>query len=117
MAAGLPLGLAETSSPSIFSQRLAYGITPENEHHLVAQRDVRQFQVGGGRGVLRRGLRHGPSLLPAVCWPHTHPLQTPAAVGRASGVWCQEGGAVFCFHQLLPAPLLLGPGNQMPDLS
>ena len=31
---------------SILSQRLAYGITPENEHHLVAQRDVRQFQVG-----------------------------------------------------------------------
>lgn len=31
---------------SAFSQRLAYGITPENEHHLVAQRDVRQFQVG-----------------------------------------------------------------------
>uniref|UniRef100_A0A452T2K2 Transporter n=1 Tax=Ursus maritimus TaxID=29073 RepID=A0A452T2K2_URSMA len=27
-------------------ERLAYGITPENEHHLVAQRDVRQFQVG-----------------------------------------------------------------------
>uniref|UniRef100_G3UG55 Transporter n=1 Tax=Loxodonta africana TaxID=9785 RepID=G3UG55_LOXAF len=26
-------------------ERLAYGITPENEHHLVAQRDVRQFQV------------------------------------------------------------------------
>uniref|UniRef100_A0A8C8ZDW6 Transporter n=1 Tax=Prolemur simus TaxID=1328070 RepID=A0A8C8ZDW6_PROSS len=25
-------------------ERLAYGITPENEHHLVAQRDVRQFQ-------------------------------------------------------------------------
>lgn len=24
---------------------MAYGITPENEHHLVAQRDVRQFQV------------------------------------------------------------------------
>lgn len=81
MAAGLPLGLAETSSLSIFSQRLAYGITPENEHHLVAQRDVRQFQVGGGRSVLGRGLRHGPSLLPAVCWPHTHPPQTPAAVG------------------------------------
>ncbi|KAB1273936.1 Sodium-dependent noradrenaline transporter [Camelus dromedarius] len=26
-------------------ERLAYGITPENEHHLVAQRDVRQFQL------------------------------------------------------------------------
>ncbi|MEJ1276210.1 solute carrier family 6 (neurotransmitter transporter dopamine) member 3 [Cricetulus griseus] len=26
-------------------ERVAYGITPENEHHLVAQRDVRQFQV------------------------------------------------------------------------
>lgn len=26
---------------------MAYGITPENEHHLVAQRDVRQFQVDG----------------------------------------------------------------------
>nr|XP_054389906.1 sodium-dependent noradrenaline transporter isoform X5 [Pongo abelii] len=26
-------------------ERLAYGITPENEHHLVAQRDVRQFQA------------------------------------------------------------------------
>nr|XP_014683155.1 sodium-dependent noradrenaline transporter isoform X2 [Equus asinus] len=26
-------------------ERLAYGITPENEHHLVAQRDVRQFQM------------------------------------------------------------------------
>uniref|UniRef100_A0A2K5SJ64 Transporter n=1 Tax=Cebus imitator TaxID=2715852 RepID=A0A2K5SJ64_CEBIM len=25
-------------------ERLAYGITPENEHHLVAQRDIRQFQ-------------------------------------------------------------------------
>uniref|UniRef100_A0A2K5W7N9 Transporter n=1 Tax=Macaca fascicularis TaxID=9541 RepID=A0A2K5W7N9_MACFA len=28
-----------------FLLRLAYGITPENEHHLVAQRDVRQFQL------------------------------------------------------------------------
>ncbi|XP_054524391.1 sodium-dependent noradrenaline transporter isoform X4 [Pan troglodytes] len=26
-------------------ERLAYGITPENEHHLVAQRDIRQFQL------------------------------------------------------------------------
>ncbi|KAF6079461.1 solute carrier family 6 member 2 [Phyllostomus discolor] len=26
-------------------ERLAYGITPENEHHLVAQRNVRQFQL------------------------------------------------------------------------
>lgn len=26
-------------------ERLAYSITPENEHHLVAQRDVRQFQL------------------------------------------------------------------------
>ncbi|XP_058384594.1 sodium-dependent noradrenaline transporter isoform X2 [Diceros bicornis minor] len=26
-------------------ERLAYGIVPENEHHLVAQRDVRQFQM------------------------------------------------------------------------
>ncbi|XP_005388379.1 PREDICTED: sodium-dependent noradrenaline transporter isoform X3 [Chinchilla lanigera] len=26
-------------------ERLAYGITPENEHHLVAQREIRQFQL------------------------------------------------------------------------
>ncbi|KAK2499098.1 hypothetical protein MC885_017568 [Smutsia gigantea] len=28
-------------------ERLAYGITPESERHLVAQRDVRQFQTSG----------------------------------------------------------------------
>ncbi|KAK2085070.1 Sodium-dependent noradrenaline transporter [Saguinus oedipus] len=40
-------------------ERLAYGITPENEHHLVAQRDIRQFQVGtaqpSGVGIIRAG--------------------------------------------------------------
>lgn len=58
----VPLGPAEASSPSVFSQRLAYGITPENEHHLVAQRDVRQFQVGSGwtvRGVGGSGVGAG----------------------------------------------------------
>nr|KAF6411794.1 solute carrier family 6 member 2 [Rousettus aegyptiacus] len=33
------------STPGSLRERLAYGITPENEHHLVAQRDVRQFQL------------------------------------------------------------------------
>lgn len=45
------LGPAEATAISVFSQRLAYGITPENEHHLVAQRDVRQFQVGAAQSV------------------------------------------------------------------
>ncbi|XP_076988589.1 sodium-dependent noradrenaline transporter isoform X1 [Tamandua tetradactyla] len=33
------------STRGSFRERLAYGITPENEHHLVARRDVRQFQL------------------------------------------------------------------------
>uniref|UniRef100_A0A5F9CKU5 Transporter n=1 Tax=Oryctolagus cuniculus TaxID=9986 RepID=A0A5F9CKU5_RABIT len=33
------------SIPGSLWERLAYGITPENEHHLVAQRDVKQFQL------------------------------------------------------------------------
>ncbi|KFO37926.1 Sodium-dependent noradrenaline transporter [Fukomys damarensis] len=33
------------SAPGSLRERLAYGITPENEHHLVAQREIRQFQV------------------------------------------------------------------------
>uniref|UniRef100_A0A8D2E2W2 Transporter n=1 Tax=Sciurus vulgaris TaxID=55149 RepID=A0A8D2E2W2_SCIVU len=33
------------STPGSLWERLAYGITPENEHHLVAERDVRQFQL------------------------------------------------------------------------
>lgn len=79
------LGLAEAAPFSNLSQRLAYGLTPENEHHLVAQRDVRQFQVGAA-GPLVGGA--------AVCWlpwagPHT-PRQSPrAAAGhgsRGSGV-------------------------------
>ncbi|CAH2324783.1 sodium-dependent noradrenaline transporter [Pelobates cultripes] len=28
-----------------FKERLAYSITPENEHHLVAQGDIRQFKL------------------------------------------------------------------------
>lgn len=48
------LGLAEATTISVFSQRLAYGITPENEHHLVAQRDVRQFQVSVAQTVWGR---------------------------------------------------------------
>lgn len=45
-------------------QRLAYGITPENEYHLVAERDVRQFQVGAAWSRARGGV--GPSC-PLLC--------------------------------------------------
>lgn len=60
-------------------QRLAYGVTPENEHHLVAQRNVRQFQVGAA-GPLGAGPWRGPSLPPAGHWE----LEAgPRAVGGA----------------------------------
>lgn len=46
---------------SILLQRLAYGVTPESEHHLVAQRDVRQFQVGAAWNMSGGRPGEGPS--------------------------------------------------------
>lgn len=61
-AAGrVSLGQAEASSTSPSSQRLAYGITPESEHHLVAQRDIRQFQVGAAWTILVGAAGWGPT--------------------------------------------------------
>lgn len=48
---------------------MAYGITPENEHHLVAQRDVRQFQVDAelNLGCVGQDVVGSGWLFPAGC--------------------------------------------------
>lgn len=58
-------------------QRVAYGITPENEHHLVAQRDVRQFKVDEERtwGVA------GQDRVGSGCFPWS--AQAESQLGRA----------------------------------
>lgn len=77
-AAGrVSLGQAEASSTSPSSQRLAYGITPESEHHLVAQRDIRQFQVGAA-WTIPAGAAGGDPRLPGVlAGPHTTHARKP----------------------------------------
>lgn len=77
-------GAAEAPRFSAFSQRLAYGITPENEHHLVAQRDVRQFQVGAARTLRGAGRGEGPSCSP-LCT--AGPRASSGSGQLATGVW------------------------------
>lgn len=90
------LGLAEAAAFSNLPQRLAYGLTPENEHHLVAQRDVRQFQVGaagplvGGRGLPCAGC---PGQDPT---PHARVPEQQQRAMAPGGLAFGRGGAVPC---------------------
>lgn len=96
------LGLAEAAPFSNLSQRLAYGLTPENEHHLVAQRDVRQFQVGAagplGGGVPLCAGCPGQDPTPHARVPEQQRAMAPG--GLAFG----QGGAVPCRLLLASAP-------------
>lgn len=96
-AAGrVSLGQAEASSTSPSSQRLAYGITPESEHHLVAQRDIRQFQVGAAWTVLAGAEGWGPTApCCAKAGPHTIHTRNPRAP-RGMILGLEEKGPVFC---------------------
>ena len=103
-AAGrVSLGQAEASSTSPSSQRLAYGMTPESEHHLVAQRDIKQFQVGAAWTIPAgtAGGTHCPRC--AKAGPHTAHARKPRTLrALAPGgviLGTEEKGPVF-----LPLP-------------
>lgn len=66
-------GVTEARALFPGAQRLAYGVTPENEHHLVAQHDVRQFQVSPKPSCVYGVVGWGILLTFSLLCPEEHP--------------------------------------------